>query len=82
MPRHRPAETSRPYPSLASPPGQCQAAIGSSAVALASLDDPTRMAGMSAPGIVMNKIQFCGEDAANSCRAKRSASTHRLAWSC
>jgi hypothetical protein len=40
------------------------------------------MAGMSAPGIVMNKIQFCGEDAANSCRAKRSASTHRLAWSC
>jgi hypothetical protein len=40
------------------------------------------MAGMSAPGIVMNKILFCGEDAAYSCPAKRSAGTHRLAWSC
>jgi len=54
----------------------------SSAVALAFPDDPTRMAGISAPGIVMNKIQFCGEDAAYSCPAKRSAGTHRLAWSC
>jgi hypothetical protein len=40
------------------------------------------MAGMSAPGIVVNKIQFCGEDAAYSCPAKRSAGPHRLAWSC